>query len=194
MSKKVNHAAPKSAKINPASDATNPEKKAPQAIPSPTSDAKPVDDYRTELVKKAQAAKNAAAVGLIPQEQADALWAQAVEACKPSPEAIALAKSAKTKKDDAEKVLKAAQSAHKVGLVTEAVVKEKLAIADAAKAAYTEAAKAACKRKVQSAKCKDYYDGKTLCVLRFDLCAEYPHRDHELGIASRHQKGRQSPI
>ena len=65
-------------------------------------------DYRTELVKKAQAAKNAAAVGLIPQEQADALWAQAVEACKPSPEAIALAKAAKAKKDDAEKVLKAA--------------------------------------------------------------------------------------
>ena len=84
MSKKVNHAAPKSAKINPASDATNPEKEAQQAIPSPapkaisspTSDAKPADDYRTELVKKAQAAKNAAAVGLIPQEQADALWAR----------------------------------------------------------------------------------------------------------------------
>ena len=74
---------------------------------------------------------------------ADALWAQAVEACKPSPEAIALAKDAKAKKDDAEKVLKAAQSAHKVGLVTEAVVKEKQAIADAAKAAFTEAAKAA---------------------------------------------------
>ena len=109
----------------------------------PASEAKPADDFRTELVKKAQAAKNAAAVGLIPQEQADALWAQAVEACKPSPEAIALAKSAKEKKDDAEKVLKAAQSAHKVGLVTEAVVKEKQGIADEAKAAYTEAAKAA---------------------------------------------------
>ena len=69
MSEKVNHAAPKSAKINP--DAPKPEKEAPQPIPSPSSEAKPADDYRTELVKKAQAAKNAAAVGLIPQEQAD---------------------------------------------------------------------------------------------------------------------------
>ena len=154
MSKKVNHAAPKSAKINP--DAPQAEaipSPAPKAIPSQTSEAKPADDYRTELVKKAQAAKNAAAVGLIPQEQADALWVQAVEACKPSPEAIALAKAAKAKKDDAEKVLKAAY-----------------------------------KRKVQEFKVQSG-ENKTLCVLRFDLCAEYAYRDHELGIASGHQKG-----
>ena len=149
MAKKANNAAPKSAKMNPAMDAPNhemgaPEMDVPQAEPIAEMDApqaepiaelekpqtvpNPAEDFRTELVKKAQAAKQAALVGLIPQEQADAIWNEAVEACKPSDEAIALAKAAKGKKDDAEKVLKAAQSAHKVGLVSEDVVKDQTAL------------------------------------------------------------------
>jgi hypothetical protein len=142
MSKKANNAAPKAATINPALDAPNPEVEAIQAEPAPDLE-KPSEDFRAELVAKAQAARQAAKVGLIPQEQADALWAQAVDACKPTEESLVLAKAAKTKKDDAEKVLKAAQAALKAELLTEEVVKEKQAIADAAKAAYTEAAKAA---------------------------------------------------
>ena len=67
----------------------------------------PVEDFRAKLIEKAQAAKQAAKVGLIPQEQADSLWAQAVEACKPTEESLALAKAAKEKKDNAELVLKA---------------------------------------------------------------------------------------
>jgi len=112
MSKKERTAAPKSAKINPESDA-------PQSIPSPASDApqaqkpkadapkvspNPADDKRAELVKKAQAAKQAAMVGLIPKEQAEAIWNEAVEACKPSEESIAMAKTAKAIKDESEKV------------------------------------------------------------------------------------------
>ena len=118
---------------------------APQAIPSPKpqQETAPEKDFRAELVEKAQAARQAAKVGLIPQAEADALWKQAEEACKPTEESLALAKAAKEKKDEAEKVLKAAQNAQKVGLVSEEVVKEKQAIADAAKTAYTEAAKAA---------------------------------------------------
>ena len=158
MSKKTRTAAPKSAKMNPEMDAHEmdtpnhemnaPEMDAPQAEPiaeleKPQAESNPAEDFRTELVKKAQAAKQAALVGLIPQEQADAIWNEAVEACKPTEESLAIAKIAKGKKDDAEKVLKAVQSAHKVGLVTEEVVKEKQAIADAAKAAYTEAVKSA---------------------------------------------------
>ena len=83
MAKKANNAAPKSAKMNPAMDALNHEMDAqnhemdtPQTVPNPG------EDFRTELVKKAQAAKQAALVGLISQEQADAIWKEAVEACK----------------------------------------------------------------------------------------------------------------
>jgi len=104
---------------------------------------KPEDDFRAELVAKTQAARQAAKVGLIPQEQADAIWKEAEEACKPTEESLALVKIAKEMKDGAEKVLKAAIAAHKVGLVAEDVVKEKQGIADAAKAAYTDATKAA---------------------------------------------------
>ena len=103
----------------------------------------PEDDFRAKLVAKAQAARNAANVGLLSKEIADALWKEAEEACKPSEESIALAKIAKEKKDKAEKALKAAQNAAEHDLLTEDVVKEQQAIADAAKAAYTEAAKAA---------------------------------------------------
>ena len=123
MAKKANNAAPKSAKMNPTVDAPksakmNPAMDAPNhemdahEMAAPQTAPNPAEDFRTELVKRAQAAKQAALVGLIPQEQADAIWNEAVEACKPSDEAIALAKAAKGKKDDAEKVLKAAQSAY----------------------------------------------------------------------------------
>ena len=151
MAKKANNAAPKSAKINPEMDAHEwdvepiAEVDAPQAIPSPEAQVavKPEDDFRAELVAKAQAARQAAKVGLIPQEQADALWKEAEEACKPTEESLELAKAVKEQKDEAEKALKAAEAAFKYGLVTEEVVKEKELIAFATKAAYTEAAKAA---------------------------------------------------
>ena len=123
--------------MNPAVDAPNhemevqnPEMNAPHAAPNPA------EDFRTELVKRAQAAKQAALVGLIPQEQAEAIWNEAVEACKPSEESIALAKAAKGKKDDAEKVLKAAQSAHKVGLVSEDALTVDFAVAPPSTASY----------------------------------------------------------
>ena len=131
MSKKEKSAAPQAEKPQA------PEKGKPQAAPNPA------EDFRAELVAKAQAAKQAAKVGLIPQEKADALWKEAEAACKPTQESLDKAKAAKETKDEAEKVLKIAQNAQKAGLVTEAVVKEKQAIAEAAKAAYTEAAKAA---------------------------------------------------
>jgi hypothetical protein len=54
-----------------------------------------------------------------------------------------MAKAAKEVKDEAEKMLKIAQAAFKAELLSEEVVKEKQAIAEAAKTAYTEAAKAA---------------------------------------------------
>ena len=66
-------------------------------------------DDREKLVAKAKAAKQAALVGLISQEEADAIWAQAVEACKPTEESLATAKAAKEEKDKAEKILKAAK-------------------------------------------------------------------------------------
>jgi len=43
--------------------------------------ASPTPDRREELVAKAKAAKQAALVGLIPQDVADALWAEAEAAC-----------------------------------------------------------------------------------------------------------------
>ena len=142
MSKKANHVVTKPVKDNRALEDS------PQAEPipepgKPQGEPKPSEDFRAKLIEKAQAAKQAAKVGLIPQEQADSLWAQAVEACKPTEESLALAKAAKEKKDNAELVLKAAQAAYKAGLLTEEVVKEKQAIAESAKAAYTEAAKSA---------------------------------------------------
>ena len=83
MAKKANNAAPKTAKINPEMEAANPELEAPiasETIASPTqSEPQPAEDFRAKLVAKAQAARNAARVGLIPQEQADALWQEAVE-------------------------------------------------------------------------------------------------------------------
>jgi len=168
MSKKEKNSVSKTEKVNPELEAANQEFEAtqaettialeapqivtialdaPEAIPSQNPEKPQAEaaekDFRAELVAKAQAARQAAKVGLIPQEQADALWKQAEEACKPTEESLEKAKAAKEKKDEAEKVLKAAQNAQKVGLVTEAVVKEKEAIAEAAKTAYTEAAKAA---------------------------------------------------
>jgi len=64
---------------------------------------------RENLVAKAKAARQAALVGLIPQEQADALWAEAEAACRPTEESLAKAKVAKDELVQAEKVLKAAQ-------------------------------------------------------------------------------------
>jgi len=155
MSKKAKNSASKTEKINPELEAANqefevtqaetiPALEAPKTIPSPKPEAEAAEkDFRAELIEKAQAARQAAKVGLIPQEQADALWKQAEEACKPTEESLEKAKAAKEKKDEAEKVLKAAQAAFKAKLLGEAVVKEKEAIAEAAKTAYTEAAKAA---------------------------------------------------
>jgi colicin import membrane protein len=155
MTKKVKNSAPKTEKVNPEMEAANQELETGQAETTIASDAPeatqeaekpqatPEKYYRTELVKKAQAAKAAAEAGLIPQEQADALWKEAQEACKPTEESLAEAKAAKEKKAEAEKAFKAAENAAKYGLVTEEVVKEKEAIAEAAKTAYTEAAKAA---------------------------------------------------
>jgi len=100
-------------------------------------------DDREKLVAKARAAKQAALVGLIPQEEADALWAQAVEACKPTEESLEAMKAAKEVKEKAEKVLKAAQAAFAVGLLNEETVQEAKAKADTAKASYDTAAKAA---------------------------------------------------
>ena len=100
-------------------------------------------DEREKLVAKARAARQAAMVGLIPQEQADALWAEAEAACKPTEESLAMAKAAKEELVQAEKVLKAAQNAHAVDLIDAdavAAAKEKV---DIAKAIYTDAAKAA---------------------------------------------------
>ena len=145
MSKKANHVVTKTVKDNRAlEDSPQAEPIIPSPEPKkPQGESKPSEDFRAKLIEKAQAAKQAAKVGLIPQEQADSLWAQAVEACKPTEESLALAKAAKEKKDNAELVLKAAQAAYKAGLLTEEVVKEKQAIAESAKTAYTEAAKSA---------------------------------------------------
>jgi hypothetical protein len=100
-------------------------------------------DDREKLVAKAKAAKQAAMVGLISQEEADALWAKAIEACKPTEESLATVKAAKEMKDKAEKVLKAAQAAFAVGLLNEEAVQDAKAKADIAKANYDDATKAA---------------------------------------------------
>ena len=105
--------------------------------------ASPTPDRREELVAKAKAAKQAALVGLIPQDVADALWAEAEAACKPTDEALANVKAAKETQAQAEKILKAAQAAFAVGLIAEDVVTEAQAKVDTAKAATTEAVKAA---------------------------------------------------
>ena len=126
MSKKAKNSASKTEKVNPELEAANQEFEvtqaetipaleapeveiitldAPEAIPSPKPEkGKPEaeaaeKDFRAELVAKAQAARQAAKVGLIPQEQADALWKQAEEACKPTEESLEKAKAAKEKKD-----------------------------------------------------------------------------------------------
>jgi hypothetical protein len=142
MSKEKNPA-PKTQKGNP--ELPKAETIAPKAIPSPKPQAEttPADDKRAELVKKAQAAKQAALVGLIDQAKADKIWKEAEEACKPTEESLALAKDAKEKKEKADKILKAALAAKEVGLVTEDVVKDAQAKADAAKADYDQATKAA---------------------------------------------------
>jgi hypothetical protein len=110
---------------------------------APEAVASPAPNFRDEIVAKAKAARQAALVGLIPQDVADALWGEAEAACKPSEESLALAKEAKEAKDKADKVLKAARDAFAVGLISEEVVAEAKSKADAAHAAYTEAAKGA---------------------------------------------------
>ncbi len=101
------------------------------------------NESREALVKKAQAAKQAAALGLIPQEQADALWAEAQAACKPSPEAVAKAEAAKREASEADKIAKAAKAALVYGLITEEKVSEAVSKAEAAGATYKEAAREA---------------------------------------------------
>jgi hypothetical protein len=98
---------------------------------------------RDALIAKAKAARQAALVGLISQEDADAHWAAAEAACKPSEESLALAKTAKENVDKAIKVLKAAQAAFAAHLIAEDIVNEKRTEAEAAQAAYSDAAKAA---------------------------------------------------
>ena len=110
---------------------------APEAIASLT------PDYREELVTRAKAAKQAALVGLITQEEADEHWARAEAACKPSEESLANVKTAKENLRQAETVLKAAYNALAVGLIDEDAVESVQAKTNAAKAAYSEAVKAA---------------------------------------------------
>jgi len=81
MAKKTNHSAQKTIKNNPALEAPNPELEtqpiteweAEPTIANPQSEPNPAEDFRAKLVAKAQAARQAAKVGLIPQEQADDL-------------------------------------------------------------------------------------------------------------------------
>jgi hypothetical protein len=113
------------------------------ALDAPQDEQNIAQDEREKLVAKARAARQAALVGLIPQEQADALWADAEAACKPTEESLAKAKAAKDELAQAEKVLKAAQAAQAVGLIDEDAVAKAKEKADIAKAIYAEAAKAA---------------------------------------------------
>jgi len=113
------------------------------ALDAPQDVLDTTQEDREKLVAKAKAARQAALVGLIPQEDADALWAEAEAACKPTEESLAMAKAAKDELTQAEKVLKAAQNAHAVGLIDEDAVAAAKEKADAAKAIYAEAAKAA---------------------------------------------------
>ena len=103
----------------------------------------PAPDCRETLVAKAKAAKQAALVGIISQEEAAEHWARAEAACKPSEESLANVKIAKENLRQAETVLKAAHNAFAVGLIDEDAVESVQAKTVAAKAAYTEAAQAA---------------------------------------------------
>ena len=76
-------------------------------------------DKVAAMVEKARIARQAAALGLYPQEEADALWEEAVAACKPSDEAIQAAKDAKAKADETAKVFRVAKAAFEMGMVTE---------------------------------------------------------------------------
>ena len=113
------------------------------AIHDQATDHSPVVDEREVLIKRAHAAKQAASVGLMTQEEADEHWAKAVAACKPSEESLTLTKAAKESMDKAAKVAKAAQTAFAAGLIDEETLTETVAKADAAKAAYTAASKTA---------------------------------------------------
>ena len=112
-------------------------------LEAPPGDPGIPQDEREKLVAKAKAARQAAMVGLIPQVQANALWAEAEAACKPTEESLAKAKAAKDELTQAEKVLKAAQNAYAVDLIDEDAVAEAKEKADIAKAIYADAAKAA---------------------------------------------------
>jgi hypothetical protein len=102
-----------------------------------------VTNDRDALIAKAKAARQAAVVGLISQEEADAHWANAEAACKPSEESITVAKTARDEAAKVTKVLKAAHAALAAGLIDEDVVSDVKAKTEAAHAAYTAAAKAA---------------------------------------------------
>jgi len=119
------------------------KKAAPQAEAAQVEAPEAAQSEREALVAKAKAAKQAALVGLIPQAEADAYWAQAEAACKPSEEAVARAIEAKEEAAKAAKVLKAAQAAFDTGLVGADVLEGAKAKAEAAQAASSEAAKAA---------------------------------------------------
>ena len=95
------------------------------------------------LLDKARIARLAAEKGLIPQDEADALWEAAVAACKPSEESIRAAKDAKAKAAEAAKVLRIAKDAFAQGMVSAELLNEKEAEAEMAKAMSTEAARAA---------------------------------------------------
>ena len=117
-----------------------PEK--PQAAPKAESKPQTPEAVKA-LWEKAKAAKNAADLGLLPQEQAAALWAEAEAASKPTPEALDAAEKAKTAKQAAEKKESAAKAAFTMGLLDEAVFKATEAEANAAREAYKKAAIAA---------------------------------------------------
>ena len=114
------------------------------ALPAPKAESKPQAPEAVQaLWKRAQAARAAAEVGLVSQEDATALWAKAEAASKPSPEALEKAEKAKAAKQAAEKKESIAKAAFEQGLIPESAFKVLQAEAEKARTAYKEAAQAA---------------------------------------------------
>src|SRR5215469_7008021 len=108
-----------------------------------TEQSVPIVDEREKLIKRAHAARLAALVGLMTQEEAEEHWEKAVIACKPTAESLEILETAKKAKDKAEKVHKAARIAFEAGLIDEDALDGAAAKADTARADYTDACRAA---------------------------------------------------
>jgi hypothetical protein len=100
-------------------------------------------ESRETLVARAKAAKEAALMGLISQEEADRHWAIAIAACEPSQESLDNAKAAKEAKAHSEKVFKTAESAFVLGLIDAAALDKAQVDMVTARTAYDAALKAA---------------------------------------------------